>query len=117
MSTKKKLLLSTLVLAVLGGVWGYKKVKSMLRGGDIEDIAFFVPNDVSLFMANRGAGEQHFEFSRMGEIIEEAGPRTTFYLDQDEDGFGNLSDSIFSCISGVVSLFEILIDLPYYEFL
>jgi hypothetical protein len=54
----------------------------MLRGGDIGDIAVLVPNDVSFFMANRGAGEQHFEFSRMGEILDEAGPRTQYYLDQ-----------------------------------
>jgi hypothetical protein len=81
-STKKKLLLSTLAFLLIGGLWGYKKVTSMLRGGDIEDIAGFVPQDVSFFMANRGAGEQHFEFSRMGEIMENAGPRTQFYLDQ-----------------------------------
>lgn len=82
MSTKKKLLLSSLVILLVGGLWGFKKVSSMLRGGDIEDIAVLVPKDVSLFLANRGAGEQHFEFSRMGEIIEEAGPRTQHYLDQ-----------------------------------
>ena len=72
MSTKKKLLLSILVLLLVGGFWGYKKVKSMIRGGDIEDIAVFVPKDVSVFFANRGAGEQHFEFDRMGDIINEA---------------------------------------------
>jgi len=81
-STKKKLLLSTLVILLVGGLWGYKKVKSMIRGGDIEDIAVFVPKDVSFFMANRGAGEQKFEFSRMGEIMENAGPRTQSYLNK-----------------------------------
>ncbi|MEC7240633.1 MAG: hypothetical protein VXW32_05305 [Myxococcota bacterium] len=82
MSTKKKLLLAALVLVVVGGLFGYKKVKSMLRGGDIEDVAVHVPDDVWLFFANRGAGEQSFEFSRMGEIMEEAGPRTTHYLNE-----------------------------------
>ena len=82
MSTKKKLLLSALAFLIVGGFFGYKKVKSMLRGGDIEDIAVHVPDDVWLFFANRGAGEQSFEFSRMGEIMEGAGPRTTHYLDE-----------------------------------
>ena len=81
MSKKKKVWLSVLVVLLIGVGIGIKKVKSMLRGGNIEDIAVFVPADVSLFVANRGAGEQHFEFSQMGEIMDEAGPRTSHYLD------------------------------------
>ena len=57
-------------------------IQSMLRGGDIEDIAVFVPNDVDFFFASRGIGETYFEFAGIGDAIENAGERTEYYLEK-----------------------------------
>ena len=69
MSKKKKILLSVLVVLVIGSIWATKVVKRMLRGGDLEDIAVYVPADAAVFVANRGAGEQIFEFFYQQLII------------------------------------------------